>query len=901
LFAVIENNGDNWDYKAGSVSVSAWTHVAFTFDNPSNMVRLFINGVEAGAGKSFTKDMPNTQAPVRTGKRYSETYPNAFDGIIDEVRIWNFARTSAEIQTSMYKTLAGNESGLIGYWQFDEGSGQVAGDHTINNNHGRLGSTATVDINDPQWIISTAPIPSITHIRVNAGGSNYTDTDGKLWSADQPYTPGYWGYVGGNISSTTDPVANTDDDPLYQKYRYGENRFSYKFDVPNGFYEITMLFVEPYWNSPNKRVFDVSIEGILVLNNWDIYEMEGHDYATTRTYTINVLDGQLNVDFKAEEGYPLVSAIGVSLVPDFQVRVNAGGPSYSDVADKVWYADQPYSSNGWGYVGGDISATTDPIVNTDDDALYQKYRYGESGFEYQFDIPNGFYKISLLFVEAWWTTPNQRVFDVSIEGTVVLDDFDIYALVGHDYAINRDFSVKVTDGQLNIEFSKVRGYPVVSAIEVLTIPAPPPPMWSVPVTIAGREATFVRTFGGDPNATNNYDPGLDVPTAPPSMNYYVYFEIKAFPNYLDTDIRGWNSPYETDIDWILTIKNSAGNRSMLSWNPDRLPAGGSFTLVGRDFNINMRTQNSVTVTGDVILTIQYRYPSDFAIFKFSQQGWYLISLPVEPLDNRLSILFPTATGAYEWNPHSRDYHSIDRLQTKKGYWLSIPAATEVRIRGTSLVSYTEHYTSGWHLIGAVTGTVDFADPNDDPPGSVIAAYGWNTATRQYFQVYPPGTGKLEEKEGYWISVFRECDLTVEKGSALALSEETDKNAVKAFNKLFGSEPPAPPFIADSQIIEQLPSQYMLSENYPNPFSATSLNSKTNIKFALPQAGLTQVYIYNSLGQKIRTLLDESRMAGIHQVAWDGRNDNGELVANGIYFYRIFAGKFVATKKMLLIK
>ncbi|MDZ7261651.1 MAG: malectin domain-containing carbohydrate-binding protein, partial [candidate division KSB1 bacterium] len=358
LFATIENDGDDWGYEAGSISANVWTHVAFTFDNPSNKVRLFINGVEAGTGKTFTKDMPDTGAPIRIGMRYTSAYPFPFDGLIDEVRIWNFARTAAEIQATMYKTLTGTETGLIGYWRFDEGSGQVANDGTSNGNHGQLGSTSTGDVNDPAWVVSDAPIPPLTLVRVNAGGPAYTDTQGKLWSADQPYTSGSWGYVGGAVAATTDPIANTTDDPLYQKYRYSETSFSYQFDVPNGFYEVTLLFVEPYWTSANKRVFDVSIEGTVVLNDWDIYAQVGHDYATTRSFTVRVSDGQLNINFTPVKSFPLVSAIGISLVPDFQVRVNAGGPTYTDVAGKVWYADQPYSPNGWGYVGGAISATT---------------------------------------------------------------------------------------------------------------------------------------------------------------------------------------------------------------------------------------------------------------------------------------------------------------------------------------------------------------------------------------------------------------------------------------------------------------------------------------------------------------------------------------------------------------
>ena len=62
----------------------------------------------------------------------------SFNGIIDEVRIWNVARTQQEIQQYMHQQLTGTEPGLVGYWQFNEGTGNTAYDKTVNANHGSL-------------------------------------------------------------------------------------------------------------------------------------------------------------------------------------------------------------------------------------------------------------------------------------------------------------------------------------------------------------------------------------------------------------------------------------------------------------------------------------------------------------------------------------------------------------------------------------------------------------------------------------------------------------------------------------------------------------------------------------------------------------------------------------------
>jgi len=94
----------------------------------------------------------------------------------------------------------------------------------------------------------------------------------------------------------------------------------------------------------------------------------------------------------------------------------------------------------------------------------------------------------------------------------------------------------------------------------------------------------------------------------------------------------------------------------------------------------------------------------------------------------------------------------------------------------------------------------------------------------------------------------------------------------------------------------MPDRYVLGQNYPNPF-----NSSTVIRYALPEGGLVRLEIYNVLGQRVRVLVDGEQEAGYHMVRWDGKDDMGEMVANGVYLYRIEAGEFVNSKKMLLLK
>ncbi|MBN1541516.1 T9SS type A sorting domain-containing protein [candidate division KSB1 bacterium] len=97
-------------------------------------------------------------------------------------------------------------------------------------------------------------------------------------------------------------------------------------------------------------------------------------------------------------------------------------------------------------------------------------------------------------------------------------------------------------------------------------------------------------------------------------------------------------------------------------------------------------------------------------------------------------------------------------------------------------------------------------------------------------------------------------------------------------------------------ITAAPLAYALEQNYPNPF-----NPETRIYFEIPHRNPVKVVVYNVRGQQIRTLVDEVVDAGRHIVNWDGRDMTGATVPSGMYFYRIKAGDFIASKKMLLIK
>ena len=106
----------------------------------------------------------------------------------------------------------------------------------------------------------------------------------------------------------------------------------------------------------------------------------------------------------------------------------------------------------------------------------------------------------------------------------------------------------------------------------------------------------------------------------------------------------------------------------------------------------------------------------------------------------------------------------------------------------------------------------------------------------------------------------------------------------------------PTAIAEPGISSVGPLTFILDQNAPNPF-----NPDTRIRYSVPKSAQVHLVIYNLLGQKVRTLVDQVQTAGTYEVIWNGLNVQGQSVSSGIYLYRITSGDFQENKKMTLLK
>ena len=94
----------------------------------------------------------------------------------------------------------------------------------------------------------------------------------------------------------------------------------------------------------------------------------------------------------------------------------------------------------------------------------------------------------------------------------------------------------------------------------------------------------------------------------------------------------------------------------------------------------------------------------------------------------------------------------------------------------------------------------------------------------------------------------------------------------------------------------IPDKYALQQNFPNPF-----NPRTTIHYELPKQELVQIIIFDLLGHQVKRLVDDFQGAGVNSIIWDTTNDHGQSVSAGIYIYQLQVGRFLQTRKMILLK
>jgi hypothetical protein len=318
--------------------------------------------------------------------------------------------------------------------------------------------------------------PAGAESRILAGyhGAAIVDRQGHTWSADA--------YYRGGVSSAIQPgnlIEGGPDPRLLKNRRAG--RFNYDIPLRPGAYELHLYFAETEFGQGNPggggdstRIFQVSINGATRLDGFDpLGEAGAPNRILDRVFkdVVPAADGKLHLQFVPGSAAAFLNAL--EIVPSapgrmHPVRIVAQSGPVTDPDGHLWAADEYFS-------GGATVARQNAVVNPSERALYQGERFGN--FSYRIPVAPGKYRLTLHFAETYFGTYafqddplNRRSFNVFVNGTALLRDFDVVKQAGGpNRGLKKVFEnlQPNAQGMLLLEFIPVKNYAEVNAIEVV--------------------------------------------------------------------------------------------------------------------------------------------------------------------------------------------------------------------------------------------------------------------------------------------------------------------------------------------------------------------------------------------------------------------------------------------------
>ena len=709
-----------------------------------------------------------------------------------------------------------------------------------------------------------------TIIAINCGSdTEFTAADGTVYAADEYFDGGRTDNSFTGPKYTGD-ILGTDDDDLYKTYRatgYIElDDFFYNIPVDNGTYKVTLKFAD--YQQWQRNAGHLIIEGTQLLTNFVVQEVAGDPFvAFDTTFTIIVEDGELNMQFINDEvsvGDFFLNGLLIKEDVPYSLGINCGSDAdYTAVDGKVYVADVYGSS---GNPGNSFTGPkyTGDILNTEDDVLYQTYYktgYTElDDFFYNIPLDEGTYEITLKFADyqQWQRNAGHLI----IEGTQLLTSFLVQDVAGDPFvALDTTFTIKVEDGELNMQFINdevsvgdffINGIYIQELTEV----------YYTLETIAENGTISLDPVGG------SYSSGSEVTlTAVPDYGWeFVEWtgDLEGVEDSTASTItvvidkaKSITATFQELPTYTLTTNVTNGN---IFLNPGPDIAGGKY-FAGAVVKLSAQPNVGYIFTnwsGDLSGN---ENPATIVMDKD-------MNITAEMLLNVFSLTIDATNGSVNVYP------SYGNGEFNGGTDLILEAIPEDGYRFSNWegdLSHDQNPTSvtmdsAIHVV-AVFELI--------PESYTLTTNATNGSVT--LDPLPARDGTYEDgtevtvtavpDDGYEFSAWS-GDITGSDNPA-SIKIDGNKSITAEFDVIIS--------VANSLGIEQS----SLAQNYPNPFAV-----ETIIPYQVDRAAPIQLSIYNILGEKINTLVNDYQQPGSYEVKWNVVDANGTRLSQGVYFYRL---------------
>ncbi|GAB2995051.1 hypothetical protein GCM10027284_12080 [Cyclobacterium sediminis] len=391
---------------------------------------------------------------------------------------------------------------------------------------------------------------------INVGGTTSENYNGDVFVSD--YIDKHFSPSG--ISENT----KASNQPLFHSTRFSENLI-YTIPVKNGTYRVKTYHIENYFGvthpdgKAGMRVFDIFIQNELVRNDLDLYARSGNQETSLIFNDILVKDGELKIELKASVNNALLAGIAIIPMSGFYDELDTDSFFINVGSD----TDTDYQGVNFVSEDSKVQIPADSylynVPASSSDKLFQSNRYGKS-LKYQFPVSNGEYTVITYHNENYFgeitskTGVNNRVFDINIENTTVKNNVDLYIENSNRPVSLRFENIKVSDGNLNLDFEGIVNNALVSGIAVF-------PSGKINLGNSNLRQLFIETeeiLTVNEARENSFNPTLENKIYPnPAISYAILQTGEDLGNFY-ISIHNFNGQLISFTN-AEEVKNSDGN------------------------------------------------------------------------------------------------------------------------------------------------------------------------------------------------------------------------------------------------------------------------------------------------------------------------------------------------------